>query len=294
MKSLNRISLFLSILIGFASPLWSFCGDVNGDGLFNVGDDVYLLTYLIKGGSGPYDYLEADFDGYDRVTFNDFVCALRSGVQPDCPPSRPRISGPINNGFRVSLDKDTWPAGDDNIFVQVRVNSQWQFILFTLPLVFDVGGESPTIDLGLLSIDPDFADWADGTVYRGTSGPGQILFCGADTGHAPIGPFTADAYPDGKTLAIVNLSLPSAPSTDQPLTVSWDDNCLPIDPVYGRSHEPLVILQWNRGDYVAYTPVINEVAIPSLTFWGIIALILLIAISGIYIILRRRTVSNTG
>jgi len=64
-------------------------GDANGDGDLNIGDAVYLITYIFKGGSAP-DPLDAGDPNCDAaVNIGDAVYLInyifKSGPAPGCP-----------------------------------------------------------------------------------------------------------------------------------------------------------------------------------------------------------------
>lgn len=66
------------------------CGDVNGDFIVNVGDVVYLISYLYK--SGPAPYCPADRGDINRdgiINVGDVVYMItflyKGGSEPDCP-----------------------------------------------------------------------------------------------------------------------------------------------------------------------------------------------------------------
>jgi hypothetical protein len=66
------------------------CGDVNGDYVVNVGDIVYLVTYLYKGGAAPLCPIargDANNDGVINVGDVVYLVtfAYKNGPQPKCP-----------------------------------------------------------------------------------------------------------------------------------------------------------------------------------------------------------------
>ena len=78
-------------------------GDANGDGIINVGDVVYLVSYLYKNGPAPSPIDAGDCNCDDIVNVGDVVYLVsylyRGGPPPGCPkaplfvPERPaRIS----------------------------------------------------------------------------------------------------------------------------------------------------------------------------------------------------------
>jgi hypothetical protein len=66
------------------------CGDANNDGRLNVGDGVFIITYIFRGGPPPYEDKCADANNDYRLTAGDAIylinCLFRSGDCPDCSP----------------------------------------------------------------------------------------------------------------------------------------------------------------------------------------------------------------
>ncbi len=51
-------------------------GDSNGDGLFDLSDAIFTLTYLYLGGKAPRNFLAADFTGNGELDLSDVVATL--------------------------------------------------------------------------------------------------------------------------------------------------------------------------------------------------------------------------
>jgi hypothetical protein len=69
-----------------------FCGDVNNDNQLNVGDAVFLINYVFKGGPGPDPVCEGDANGDDQTNVADAVYMINyvfkggpGPVEPCCP-----------------------------------------------------------------------------------------------------------------------------------------------------------------------------------------------------------------
>jgi len=64
------------------------CGDVNSDISLSVGDVIYIINYLFKGGPAPYPIEAADVNGDDQITVGDVIYLInylfKGGSQPDC------------------------------------------------------------------------------------------------------------------------------------------------------------------------------------------------------------------
>lgn len=65
------------------------CGDANEDDLFNIGDPVYLIAYIFKGGPPPLYPNCANANGDAEVNIGDVVYMIQAifngGPQPNCP-----------------------------------------------------------------------------------------------------------------------------------------------------------------------------------------------------------------
>ncbi len=68
------------------------CGDANGDEAVNIGDAVFLINYIFKGGPAPDPLCAGDADGDDAVNIGDAVYLInyifKGGPAPvvDCCP----------------------------------------------------------------------------------------------------------------------------------------------------------------------------------------------------------------
>jgi len=64
------------------------CGDANGDGNVNVGDVVYIINYVFKGGPAPDPMQAADANGDCTVNVGDAVYLVnyvfKGGPAPIC------------------------------------------------------------------------------------------------------------------------------------------------------------------------------------------------------------------
>jgi hypothetical protein len=57
---------------GTAGPSY-VCGDADGNGIVNISDAVYLISYIFGGGSAPDPYLSGDADCNQIVNISDAV-----------------------------------------------------------------------------------------------------------------------------------------------------------------------------------------------------------------------------
>ena len=71
-------------------PIAIVCGDANSDGTVNIGDAVYIISYVFRGGPAPQPLQTADAncDGASNVGDAVYIISyvFRSGAEPCCPP----------------------------------------------------------------------------------------------------------------------------------------------------------------------------------------------------------------
>jgi len=65
----------------------AFCGDANGDGIVNVGDAVYVISYVFKGGPAPVPYCRGDANGDGAVNVGDGVYIINYVFKGGPPPA---------------------------------------------------------------------------------------------------------------------------------------------------------------------------------------------------------------
>jgi enediyne biosynthesis protein E4 len=67
----------------------SLCGDANGDGNINVGDAVYVISYIFRGGPAPQPPVAGDANCDGKVNVGDAVYVIsyifKGGPAPCCP-----------------------------------------------------------------------------------------------------------------------------------------------------------------------------------------------------------------
>jgi hypothetical protein len=80
------------ILYKYTTGIAPVCGDANNDGACNVGDAVFLISYIFRDGSPPVRDCAADANGDDSINIGDGVYVIsyifRAGappVEPCCP-----------------------------------------------------------------------------------------------------------------------------------------------------------------------------------------------------------------
>ena len=62
------------------------CGDANSDGSVNVGDAVYIINYVFKGGTAPEDLDMSDANGDGTVNVGDAVYLINYVFKGSGPP----------------------------------------------------------------------------------------------------------------------------------------------------------------------------------------------------------------
>lgn len=76
------------IMAGYVYSTFVQHGDVNADGVIDVGDVVYLINYLFKGGLAPNPLLAGDATCDGTVDVGDVVYLInylfKNGPAPDC------------------------------------------------------------------------------------------------------------------------------------------------------------------------------------------------------------------
>jgi len=74
-------------VIGFEPNI--VCGDANGDGIVNIGDAVFIINYIFKGGPAPVPLSNADANCDSEINVADGVYIVnyvfKSGPDPCCP-----------------------------------------------------------------------------------------------------------------------------------------------------------------------------------------------------------------
>jgi hypothetical protein len=90
-------------------------GDANNDGVFNIGDGVYLLDYLFKGGPAPVPSANGDFNGDCAVNLDDIVymvCVMQEKLvhpivctclEPEMGESRNCLPGDANADSTINV-----------------------------------------------------------------------------------------------------------------------------------------------------------------------------------------------
>ena len=109
---------------GISSKIWLeapchgdwICGDANGDGKVNVGDVVYLVTYLYHDGPPPTPLEAGDVNSDGAINVGDVVYLVSYLYRDGPPPHSPGGGGQS----LASLYRPTSSGGNADIFVQLE------------------------------------------------------------------------------------------------------------------------------------------------------------------------------
>ena len=62
------------------------CGDVNADGVIDIGDVVYLINFTLKGGLAPYPVWIGDVDSDLMIDLDDVAFLINYLFRDEDPP----------------------------------------------------------------------------------------------------------------------------------------------------------------------------------------------------------------
>ncbi len=97
------------------------CGDANGDSACNVGDVVYMVSYVFRGGPSPVPPEAGDANGDGALNIGDGVFTVnyvfKNGQSPCCPPYVSLIEDLLwCKNFEKGISSDSIPANQDCLF----------------------------------------------------------------------------------------------------------------------------------------------------------------------------------
>ncbi len=271
--------------------LTQVCGDFTNDGFADVSDLTAYVDFLWKGGPAPVNYSYADIDDYEVITLSDLVGFLRfmflGSSSPTCPPTYQKI-GPIPNpNIYLDLDKKKYTNYPTPEPINIYFVTNKDFVCLDLPFYIKVGNQTATI--GTVTIDPVYSDWTTISEDYTLNASGSLLLTFGDhTGNA-LGPFP-QSQPQ-QLMATVEITTPADPGTDNKIKLVWDRSVPPVVSPYGSSHYPMIITSaWPLKNVMeAYEPALAPmVGVPSLTNWGLIALLVLLLGSTVWVVMRRK------
>lgn len=166
------------------------CGDVNGDGVRDISDLVYLIVYLYDSGPTPPEPGKADMDDWLGLTISDLV-AFTTYVFIDLEPPtcQPYLQPPypLSQTDTLEFRNIVVPPGMNNWEVELWSSSGEPFHGLSLPFYYD-GTNSPAIYDSII-----FSDSLDIDVrankYVGTPFYSNCLFFASlASGGIPAGP----------------------------------------------------------------------------------------------------------
>ncbi len=81
---------FLFLCLSSIAPATTICGDANDDNSINLGDAIFLINYIFKGGDAPFPMGKCDVNWDYNVNVGDAVWLIRyvflGDFPPECPP----------------------------------------------------------------------------------------------------------------------------------------------------------------------------------------------------------------
>jgi hypothetical protein len=115
-------------------------GDVNGDGIINIGDVVYLISYLFKGGPPPPNPIDADIDGSPGINIGD-VLQLTGRSMADCDllpytGASVRVGSDIRFSSDLIFSMDTLGNVGDTTEIRIIENAGPDLMGMVIPLSF--------------------------------------------------------------------------------------------------------------------------------------------------------------
>jgi hypothetical protein len=144
-------TLIVGLLLFAPTNLFAVCGDADGSGGISVGDAVFLIDYVLKGGPAPANYDDCELDGNRGITvyepsmiigcifggcFFDFT-----GCESIGPPYIPQPDSSCRLYYHWPV-----PANLDHFTVHFYLESEYSVRAIQLPLTFLVDGVPARID----------------------------------------------------------------------------------------------------------------------------------------------------
>jgi hypothetical protein len=140
----------MMVLLSPAAPVFSSCGDVNGDGSVSLTDLVYLMNYCFKSGPPPWNPDTAEVDGYEYLNIRDAVYLENflyyGGPWPVCPATNPEYQSLLEQADTLRIPTTTLLAGDSLISVPVWYKNSKSVRGIGLQLKINIGDQIPHID----------------------------------------------------------------------------------------------------------------------------------------------------
>lgn len=204
------------------------CGDVNGSGTRTTGDVTAMFNWIYHQVPYAQPVECGDVDFHEKVTVFDASILLEVAMACDmgltCSPPQPAWQPTPSDGYLVYYD-DRFPAGDSQVIFDVTVLTRDDAVpqdvlpaeALTLPMLVDVSGDVPEIEV--LLADPDSNFWWEASETQVQGGP---------PGHVLLGFLTSNFPPQTTRLASIRLTLPAS-VVDRSIHLQW--TTLPPDNV---------------------------------------------------------------
>lgn len=159
------------------------CGDIDGDGSYNISDYVYIAQFLF--GNGPTPAPCRDIDGHDLITIRDLI--LGASMQPANCVTQPKIVAQPTGLMTVWYQRLFSQNQSTSTFPLEFTNSSTQNIrAFDLPLAVRVDGQIPQA----ISVSLAGSTWPDQNIaVKIDTAAGTILLTDL-TGSVPPGTYT--------------------------------------------------------------------------------------------------------
>ena len=173
------------------------CGDIDGNGFYNISDYVYIAQFLFSNGPAPAPC--HDIDGYDLITIRDLV--LGASMQPASCVTQPKIVAQPTNQMTIWYQRLFSQNQSTSTFpLEFTNTSSINIRAFDLPLAVRVDGQIP------LSISVSLA---------GSTWPDQNIAVKIDTaaGTILLSDLTGSVPPGTYTLCYITIEMPFSTST---------------------------------------------------------------------------------
>ena len=163
MKKLGIFSVFcgvLAMLLGgfFAPPAAAILGDANGNGVVDIGDVTFLLTYLFELGSPawepPPNPCDADVDGSPGINMGDVLQLLGYLFGPPYCDLLPYTGASVRVGSEIRFSADlifSMESGmQDTTYIKIIENGGPDLMGMVIPLSF--ANEDSEVEVNLDSV----------------------------------------------------------------------------------------------------------------------------------------------
>lgn len=162
---------FFAILWGgfFALPASAILGDVNADGIIDVGDMVYLIQYLLQNGTPPPNLCDANMDGSPGVNMGDCL-QLIGYLIPGCqllPDSGTSVKTSCEIRFSTDLISSMASGIKDTVYIKIIANGGPDLMGMVIPISYASQPNEAEVTLDRVSFDESIIppDWFEsGTI----------------------------------------------------------------------------------------------------------------------------------